>query len=89
MPWLYVFVIFSFCLFLFFFARWILSVSPSQQRKAPHKSTMFDVRRLILKGETEAAARLYRQIFSTTPQEAKKAVEQLERSIKEKKPKRE
>ena len=42
------------------------------------------VRRLIIKGEKELAERVYREIFETDQNEAKKAVQELEQSIQEK-----
>ena len=48
---------------------------------------MFDVRRLILKGEKELAIRVYREIFKSNYSRAQKAVEDLEKSIQEKKSK--
>lgn len=50
----------------------------------PGKATMFDVRRLLLKREKGLAIRLYREIFKSNYEEAKKAVEELERSIQQK-----
>ncbi len=90
MIWLYVFIIISLCFFIFLSSRWIWSVYRSRRQglhPMPRKATMFDVRRLIIRGETELAVSLYREIFQTTPQEAKKAIEELQRSIQEKKSK--
>ncbi len=57
-------------------------------RKGPkilsRKPTMFDVRTLIVQGEKELAVRVYREIFKTGLDEAKKQVDELERSIQEK-----
>ena len=53
------------------------------------KATMFDVRRFVLMGEKNLAIRVYREIFSTNYKEAKKAVDELEKSIQEKKIERE
>ena len=49
------------------------------------KATMFDVRRLIIAGERELAIEVYGDIFKTNRREAQKAVEDLEKSIQQKK----
>ena len=46
------------------------------------KSTMFDVRHLLMEGEKELAIQVYCEIFQTTPIKAKKDIEELERSLK-------
>ena len=46
---------------------------------------MFDVRRLIVEGEKDLAIQVYCRIFSTNRREAKKAVEDLERNIHQRK----
>ena len=46
------------------------------------KATMFDVRHLLMEGEKELAIQVYCEIFQTTPDKAKKDVEELERSLK-------
>lgn len=48
------------------------------------KLTMFDVRQLLIKGEKDLAIRVYCELFKTTPEEANKAVEEIERSIQPK-----
>lgn len=45
---------------------------------------MFDVRQLLIKGEKGLAVRVYCELFKTTPKEANKAVEEIERSIQPK-----
>lgn len=45
------------------------------------KLTMFDVRQLLIKGEKDLAIKVYCEIFKTDPEEACRAVEELERSI--------
>jgi len=48
------------------------------------KLTMFDVRQLLIKGEKDLAIKVYCEIFNTDPEEACKAVEEIERSIQPK-----
>lgn len=48
------------------------------------KLTMFDVRRLIIKGEKDLAVRVYCELFKTSAEEAIQAVEDIERSIQPK-----
>jgi hypothetical protein len=48
------------------------------------KPTMFDVRRLLIEGEKDAATRVYGEIFHTNYKDAQKAIDELERSIREK-----
>ena len=42
---------------------------------------MFDVRHLLREGEKDAAIRLYIQIFKVSLKQARKDVEELERSL--------
>ena len=53
-----------------------------QSRK--DKLTMFDVRQMLIKGEKDLAIRVYCELFKTSPEEASKAVEEIERSIQPK-----
>jgi hypothetical protein len=52
---------------------------------APGKETMYDVRRLLLQGEKDLATLVYCKIFRTSRREAKKAVEELDKSLSGKK----
>ena len=45
---------------------------------------MFDVRRLLIKGEKDLAVRVYSDLFKTSMQEASVAVDEIERSIQPK-----
>jgi len=45
------------------------------------KPTMFDVRQLLIEGKKDEAIRVYTQLFKVSSGEARKAVEELERSI--------
>jgi hypothetical protein len=62
---------------------WFL-IDARRRGKLPAKgrATMFDVRHLLREGEKETAIQLYCEIFQTTPDKAKKDVEELERSLK-------
>jgi len=70
---------------LFYRSRWILSIKQARRKAMEGKATMFDVRQLILEDKKDLAIEVYCQLFSTTRRESKKAVEDLERSIQEKK----
>jgi hypothetical protein len=48
------------------------------------KLTLFDVRRLIIKGEKDLAVRVYSELFKTSLEDAHQAVEEIERSIQPK-----
>ncbi|MCK5178737.1 MAG: hypothetical protein KAR32_04340 [Candidatus Omnitrophica bacterium] len=45
---------------------------------------MFDVRRLLVKGEKDLAVRVYCELFKTSMEEATAAVDEIERSIQSK-----
>ena len=45
---------------------------------------MFDVRRLLIKGEKDLAVRVYCDLFKVNAEEAAKAVDEIERSIQPK-----
>ena len=84
---IYVFFILSASFFIFLSARWIWSAFTLRRKGLypfQNRATMFDVRRLIIEGHKDLAIRLYCEIFSTHSQEAKKAVNELERSIQKK-----
>jgi len=81
------FVILGACFAFLFKSRWMWSINQARLRgiyPEKGKATMFDVRRLIQKGEKDLAVRLYCEIFLTNSKEAKIAIEELERSIQEK-----
>jgi len=46
--------------------------------------TMFDVRRLLIKGEKDLAIQVYCELFKTNSEDARHAIEELERSIQPK-----
>ena len=82
---LVIFCILLACFFIFVRICWIWHLKKLRQgglypRKG--KGTLFDVRRLLVNGEKEAALRLYSEIFTVDSQQAKKAVEELEKSLK-------
>lgn len=76
----------AFFLFLFrVYGVYFINQSRKQGGYPSKKSaTMFDVRRLIIKGEKELAVTLYCQIFRSSRRDAIKAVNELEKSIQQK-----
>ena len=48
----------------------------------PGQATLFDVKRLITMGEVILAIRVYQEIFGVNFKGAKKAVEEMEKSLK-------
>ena len=79
------FAVFSICFYVFWKIPWLQSFSHSRRKGLFTKPlTMFDVRELILKGDKDAAIRLYANLFRTDYKESKKAVDELERSIQKK-----
>ena len=46
------------------------------------KTTMFDIRHLLMEGEKDLAVQLYCELFHVTLPRAKKDVEELQRSLK-------
>jgi hypothetical protein len=72
---------------IFFYIRWVWALRQARRRGNflfPEKATMFDVRRLLQQGEKDLAVRLYGILFRTTIGESRKAVDELERGMKEK-----
>ncbi len=82
------FLIITACFIIFLSTYGIWSINQARRKGLyTHvgRPTMFDARRLILKGEKELAIRVYREIFKVNYSQAQKAVEDLEKSIQEKK----
>jgi len=77
------FLIFLGCFYLLLRSQWIWKLNQARRKGLyPDRSkTMFDVRRLVIKGEKELAIQTYREIFQTSRKEAQEAVEQLAKSI--------
>ena len=87
MVWILSLIIVGLCFLIFMNTYWIWSMNQARRRglyPSKGKATMFDVRRLIIKGEKDLAVRVYAQIFKTNSRESKKAVEELERGIQAK-----
>jgi hypothetical protein len=76
-------ILVCFLVFLNTYRFWFF-INARRRCKLPQKgkATMFDVRQLLMKGEKELAIQVYCEIFQTTPINAKKDVEDLERSLK-------
>ncbi len=85
--WLISLAILMICFAVFMQTYWIWWINQARRRGLypdKGKATMFDVRRLLIEGEKPLAIRLYAQIFKTNYRQAKKAVDELERSIQKK-----
>ena len=85
---LYFFTIICLAIYIFAHSRWFRRIQQAWQdswfyAKKP-KLTMFDVRQLLIKGEKDLAIKVYCELFKTNPEEARKAVEEIERSIQPK-----
>ncbi len=82
---LYTVLIFLVCLLVLLntYRAWFF-IDARRRGKLPPKgrATMYDVRQLLMEGEKELAIQVYREIFQTTPDKAKKDIEELERSLK-------
>lgn len=66
----------------FAFIYWVwINKKPRQSKPAKQKPTMFDVRSLLREGKKEEAVRLYVKIFKVSLKQARKDVEELERSL--------
>jgi len=85
---LYIFVIICLCIYIFCHSRLFRFLKQlwheSNLNPNDEKLTMFDVRQLLIKGEKDLAIRVYCELFKTTPEEANKAVDEIERSIQPK-----
>lgn len=83
------FIIFCICFIIYHLSQWLWSVNQTRRKNAyppnNRKPTMFDVRHLIVKGDKEMAIKVYCDIFKVGYRDGKKAVDDLEKSIKEKK----
>jgi ribosomal protein L7/L12 len=80
-------IILGLCFYLFWRTSSIWRLNQVRRKGLyPHqgKPTMFDVRRLLIEGEKESAIRVYGEIFHSSYKDAQKAVDELERSIREK-----
>jgi len=84
----YFFIIACLCVYIFCHSRWFRFLKQKWHDLSVHsrkdKLTMFDVRQLLIKGEKDLAIRVYCELFKTDPEEACKAVDEIERSIQPK-----
>ncbi len=88
MIYLYSFLVFFISFLIFLRAQRFWLIHLAKRKGIPlekGKTTLFDVRRLILQNEYELAIWLYRHIYNVNERDAQKAVKELERSIQEKK----
>ena len=85
---LYILTIICLSGYIIFKSRWfhafIQAWRDTELFSKNEKLTMFDVRRLIIKGEKDLAIRVYCELFKTSAEEASQAVEDIERSIQPK-----
>jgi len=85
---LYILVIACLCIYIFYHSRLFRFLKQlwheSNLSDNDEKLTMFDVRQLLIKGEKDLAIRVYCELFKAKPEEACKAVEEIERSIQPK-----
>ena len=76
------------CFFVLSQILWIWHLNQARRRglyPSSGQATLFDVKRLIMAGESVLAIRLYREIYKRTNfKEAQKAVAQIEKGIKAK-----
>ncbi|MBF0511465.1 MAG: hypothetical protein HQL13_03955 [Candidatus Omnitrophica bacterium] len=79
---LYIIVVILVCGLVFFNAYKVWSQRLKSPLPSKTKSTMFDVRRLLMDGKKDTAIQVYCEIFQTTPDKAKKDIDQLQRSLK-------
>ena len=87
MDYLYTFAIVAISFGLLFLLRFVWLFKQARRSglyPTKGKATLFDVRRLLLKKEKNMAIHLYANLFKTNFKDAKKAVEELEKSIQEK-----
>lgn len=61
---------------------WQLKSKKTNDVQQKNQPTMFDVRKLLMEGKKDSAIELYCQIFKTTPNIAKKDIDELQRSLK-------
>jgi len=74
-------------IYIFLHSRWARPLRDFWKKFTPSnrsRFTMFDVRQCILEGEKEIAIQIYSELFKTSQEEARIAVDQLEKSIHEK-----
>ncbi len=85
---LYFIIILSLCVYISLHSRWFRYLKQKWRDgnlgSQKEKLTMFDVRRLLIKGEKDLAVRVYCDLFKTSTEEASMAVDEIERSIQPK-----
>ena len=80
------FIIIYVCFLIFLRTSWVSNLTQARRKglyPPAGKATLFDVKRLISEGEIEVAVQVYCDIFKTNRRAAKKAVEEMERSLKQ------
>jgi len=85
---LYILIIICLSVYIFCHSRWFRLLQQKWHdlglNARKDKLTMFDVRQLLIKGEKDLAITVYCELFKTEPEEASKAVDEIERSIQPK-----
>ncbi len=85
---IYVLVVLCLSFYIFLHSRWFRAFKQMWRDgrfgSQEEKLTMFDVRRLLIKGEKDLAVRVYCDLFKTSVEEASVAVDEIERSIQPK-----
>ncbi len=85
---IYSLIVLCLCFYIFLHSRWFRSLRQMWRDgnfgSQKEKLTMFDVRRLLVKGEKDLAVRVYCELFKTSMEEATAAVDEIERSIQPK-----
>ena len=71
------------CFAVLAFLYWLWAFRPVRPKENPssQKPTMFDVRRLLKEGKKEDAVGVYAKLFKVSAKQARKDVEELERSL--------
>ena len=84
----YILLILCLCFTIFLHSRWFRLLRQMWRKgnfgSQKERLTMFDVRRLLIKGEKDLAIRVYCELFKTGTEEASIAVDEIEQSIQPK-----
>lgn len=70
--------------FIFFRMYWTWNekqIRPRKSKAVKRQSTLFDVRELLVRGQKDAAVKVYRQIFKVNQSEALKVVDELSKNM--------
>lgn len=90
MVYFFTFIIVAICFLVFAMSQWMWVLNRARRKglfPEKGKATMFNVRRLIILGKKDLAIFVYIDIFKVSYRQANQAVDELEKSIREKKSK--